>query len=504
MKDSVEQVTGKLDLELKNNGGSLYRPRKGSRNFAILRVGKLKGLGKIGAAARHNLRERDTGNARPEDFSRNIHLAGAKTADEVLELWKERAPDKVRTNAVHALEYVVTASPEKMAAMGQTTGEEYLRDAFAWVQEKHGAENILSAVIHNDETTPHLQVMLIPIDERGKLNARGFIGGAAKLSAMQTDFVERVGKNYGLERGIERSGARHEAIKSYYGRVQAVENLSFELPERATGRLGVFGREPVAKYHERVAQNQREVLRTTTAGFVAELDDKDRELENKDRELASKDRELAAKQKQLDKTEAERRSEFQRRHTLEVACDIRFYKGSDKQERIARFQKEYLSKCAHLPEETREIVDILLEDMGGKGFWHIEQERLDREEQERAAQEEGEILAARNALAGYEARSSDGYKIANSAEEHQEIIRLLKENTTDAQYDRFRRGDLSAIDHISEDEVFRRQLLMEVELNNRTTGFEMSNELENLMSDNRGFLKETFGEDRDHGYENER
>ncbi|WP_281827619.1 MobV family relaxase [Jannaschia rubra] len=497
MKDSVEQVTGKLGLELKNNGGSLYRPRKGSRNFAILRVGKLKGLGKIGAAARHNLRERDTGNARPEDFSRNIHLAGAKTAEEVLELWKERAPDKVRTNAVHALEYVVTASPEKMAAMGQTTSEEYLREAFAWVQDKHGAENILSAVIHNDETTPHLQVMLIPIDERGKLNARGFIGGAAKLSAMQTEFVERVGKNYGLERGIERSGARHEAIKSYYGRVEAVENLSFELPERRTGRLGVIGRETGAEYHERLSQAHRDALRTTTVGFVAELDDKDRELENKTRELATV-------QEKLTEIEAERRSEFQRRHTLEVACGIRFYEGDDKQERIARFQEQYLSKCAHLPEETREIVDILLEDMGGKGFWHIEQQRLDREEQERAAREERELLAARNALAGYEARSGEGYKIANSAEEHQEVIRLLKGNTTDAEYDRFRKGDLSAIDHISADEVFRRQLLMEVELNSRATGFEMSVELENLMSDNRDVLKETFGEDRDHGYENER
>ena len=57
-----------------------------------------------------------------------------------MRLWEERAPEKIRKNAVHAHEYVVTASPKKMAEMGQTRSEEYLRDALTWLQEKHGAE----------------------------------------------------------------------------------------------------------------------------------------------------------------------------------------------------------------------------------------------------------------------------------------------------------------------------------------------------------------------------
>ena len=80
-------------------------------------------------------------------------MAGARTADELMKLWEERAPEKIRKNAVLTLEYVVTASPEKMAEMGQTRSEDYLRDALTWLQDKHGAENILSAVIHNDEIT---------------------------------------------------------------------------------------------------------------------------------------------------------------------------------------------------------------------------------------------------------------------------------------------------------------------------------------------------------------
>ena len=106
-------------------------------------------------------------------------------------------------------------------------------------------------------------------------------------------------------------------------------------------------------------------------------------------------------------------------------------------------------------------------------------------------------------FAKYRAQSQDDYLVTKSADEHQEVIRLLRENTTDAQYDLFRRGDLSAIAHITSDPVFSRQLLLQAELNNRSTGFRMGHDLERLMSDNRDFLAKTFetDRDRDYGYE---
>ncbi|MCZ4354792.1 MULTISPECIES: relaxase/mobilization nuclease domain-containing protein [Roseobacteraceae] len=127
---------------------------------------------------------------------------------------------------------------------------------------------------------------------------------------------------------------------------------------------------------------------------------------------------------------------------------------------------------------------------------------LPEAERERMAPEEA--AAELDRFADLKARSGDDYMLTNSAEEHQEVIRLLKENTTDAQYDRFRRGDLSAIDHITDDKVFSRQLLMQAEMNNRSTGFEMSDETERLMSDSRDYLKDTFEADRNNPYENER
>lgn len=126
-----------------------------------------------------------------------------------------------------------------------------------------------------------------------------------------------------------------------------------------------------------------------------------------------------------------------------------------------------------------------------------------------------EVQRVRDALLGtsrpqrdpfehYRARSGDDYLLTNNADKHQEVIRLLKEHTTDAQYDRFRRGDLTAINHITDDPVFGRQLLVQAEMNNRSTGFQMSRETERLLSDSRDFLKDTFETDRDLGYDHER
>jgi len=68
-------------------------------------------------------------------------------------------------------------------------------------------ENIISAVVHNDETTPHLHLNLIPI-VRNKLSAKQLFTRASLLE-LQTDFHEKVGKKWGLERGKEGSQAKH-------------------------------------------------------------------------------------------------------------------------------------------------------------------------------------------------------------------------------------------------------------------------------------------------------
>lgn len=133
-----------------------------SRSFAILRCAKIKTLGNMGASLQHTFRERDTPNADTRRTPDNTILVGGDTSQAVLDAWKDRAPEKIRSNAVHGLEYFVGGSPEALKAMSRQEQDAYFSAALDWLKARHGAENVLSAVIHRDETTPHMTVMTIP------------------------------------------------------------------------------------------------------------------------------------------------------------------------------------------------------------------------------------------------------------------------------------------------------------------------------------------------------
>lgn len=182
-------------------------------NYAILRTAKLKTFGNIGGSLAHNYRTRETHNADLTRTPKNLHTVPGGP-DAVMEKIKERLPEKRRKDAVLCIEYMIGSSPGALKT--EDEHRRYLSDALAWLKQRHGAENVVAATIHMDETTPHLCAYVVPLKD-GKLNARHFLGGRQTLSAMQTSFAKEVGEKHGLERGIERSTARHTTIKEWYG-----------------------------------------------------------------------------------------------------------------------------------------------------------------------------------------------------------------------------------------------------------------------------------------------
>ena len=189
--------------------------------YAILRTQKLKDKGSIRRSLKHSFRAQDTPNADPERTPDNSHI-GAGSVDEAMDKISDRlnTQEKIRKNAVLAVEYLITGSPESLNDKNREDQDKYFDDALDWLKERHGQENVIYAGIHRDETTPHLYVYVTPIDERGKLNCRAFLGGSKALNQMQTDFAEKVGKKHDLERGIEGSKAKHKSIRQYYTEIQ--------------------------------------------------------------------------------------------------------------------------------------------------------------------------------------------------------------------------------------------------------------------------------------------
>ncbi|HKT67881.1 MAG TPA: MobV family relaxase [Terriglobales bacterium] len=190
--------------------------------YAILRTAKLKSLGEIAGSLSHTYRTRETPNADPSRATLNEHHGGADPAA-VRAAIRARLPEKYRKDAVLCIEYFVGASPEFFQDGGDA--DAYFSRSVRWLQDRHGADNLVAWSIHRDETSPHLVAYVVPLDSAGKLNAKHFLGGKAKLSAMQTDFAVKVGAQVGLERGIEGSKATHTTIRQYY---QALSRPDFK------------------------------------------------------------------------------------------------------------------------------------------------------------------------------------------------------------------------------------------------------------------------------------
>lgn len=219
--------------------------------YAIMRCKKLAKMGNVAASLKHAYRERETPNADASRTPDNEHWA-AQSTNEAMGRLRELLPEKRRKDAVLAVEYVMTASPDWWKSASQEQQAAFFDQAHKWLANKYGADRIITASIHRDETSPHMTAFVVPLTQDGRLSAKEFIGNKAQMTRDQTTFAASVA-DLGLQRGIEGSKARHTRIQAFYealerpqvGHVtispEAVQPRAYK-PKGLMERLGVLKR----------------------------------------------------------------------------------------------------------------------------------------------------------------------------------------------------------------------------------------------------------------------
>lgn len=223
-------------------------------NFVVLHLEKAKGADAKMSA--HIERTFIAGNV---DESR-IHLDremiafpdGVKSRSAAIEHRIENAKlkRKVGKNQVHAIRVMLSASPEAMERIQQEGRlDDWCNQSLQWMQETFGTENLVSAVLHLDEKTPHIHATVVPIvttsrrkkksEENVKKHYRKKAEGArlcaddimtqAKLKNYQTSYANAM-HSFGLERGVDGSEARHISTREYYAeQYRKAENLKEDI-----------------------------------------------------------------------------------------------------------------------------------------------------------------------------------------------------------------------------------------------------------------------------------
>jgi hypothetical protein len=225
----------------------------------IIRTQKLSSIASVKRSGSHTWRERKTPNAIPERTPLNTDLRGVRGSAALAEAVAARvalATEKATEKPVVAIEYLITARHEAFKENGGTVdADAYFRDAMAWLEARHGKENIVAANIQRDERSPHLVAYVVPLVQTEaktrkrsvivgtnpdgtkrretreyaqpatvRLSASHFQGKLAQLSLLQTDFAEQVGKRHGLKRGVKGSRAEHQTVRTWYGKLDLVAN----------------------------------------------------------------------------------------------------------------------------------------------------------------------------------------------------------------------------------------------------------------------------------------
>lgn len=153
-----------------------------------------------------------------ERTGENIYLVRNKNwKAKIKEEIHKHGIEKYRKDSVMMIDSLYTASPEVIKKWDKETMENYFKDCLEFHERHYGV--VLNAVIHMDESSPHLHVDSVPLKRKEnatwKLCAKDLIGNKVTMSRHQTEFYNDVGKKYGLERGIEKSRSIHNEVSRW-------------------------------------------------------------------------------------------------------------------------------------------------------------------------------------------------------------------------------------------------------------------------------------------------
>ena len=164
----------------------------------------------------------------------NMHLVRSDSWSKAITAAIQDAGATERKNSVVLLDGFYGASRDWFADKSMEEIVDYFKACLDFHERTYG--KALNAVIHFDETTPHLQVASIPLvaDENGaRLSAKEIMGNRNDYRKRQDLFFEEVGKPRGMERGEIHDPAaakKHLTVQEF--KIQAFEIETERLMEQ--------------------------------------------------------------------------------------------------------------------------------------------------------------------------------------------------------------------------------------------------------------------------------
>ena len=250
---------------------------------------------------------------------------------------------KVSANQVKAIRILLTGSNKDMKQMeAEGRIEDWCNDSLKWIRETYGEQNLVSAVLHMDEKTPHIHATVIPIvtgerrkagqeEQNGKKKYRkknpqdvrlcaDDVMARHRLKHYQDTYAQAMNK-YGLQRGVDGSLARHISTMQYYKQLveqqdslqENIENL-LGLEEEAMKKLKQVKGEINVQKMKGAAVNATTAIADGVSSLFGGSKVKRLEAENENlkRNIVNMQKQVQAEQREQTKMENRHSSEINR------------------------------------------------------------------------------------------------------------------------------------------------------------------------------------------------
>lgn len=199
-------------------------------------------------AKNHSNKEIDISKTHLNYYLKKNELNYIKEFDRLKE--ENNLKGQIRSNSIIICEMIFTSDKEFFEKIGLEETKRYFEESYKFISnyKNLGEKNIISAVIHLDEGTPHMHLVYIPVihtrDKQGnpidKICARDFWQGRDSYRKLQNAYFEYVtSKGFELERGLpaEETGRKHEKIQdfkqltNFENTKKVLKNITLELPK---------------------------------------------------------------------------------------------------------------------------------------------------------------------------------------------------------------------------------------------------------------------------------
>ena len=231
----------------------------------------------------HNRRERESHSNPDIDYSRSVgnYDLHESASDNYAQAIQNRIDDllmvkAVRKDAVHMCGLIVSSDKSFFTRMGKEETRRFFAEAAAYLTDFVGRENVISAMVHMDEKTPHMHFLHVPVTPDGRLSANS-IYTRASLKKLQTELPSYLqSRGFDIQRGVEQkpgAAKKHLDTREFKQQQESLAGLRREADAVAHEALQLIGEMIERRKQEEVLQERLQSMEQQSREAEAILSD---------------------------------------------------------------------------------------------------------------------------------------------------------------------------------------------------------------------------------------